>query len=239
VDVALKEFGIPGKRATTSRVSILSGLTRKDVQRLLAPQAKAAAADDDAGEGYNRAARVLTGWARDADFVDAAGQPQVLHATEGAASFAALVKRYSGDMPARAVLDELVRVGAVRRRDDKTLELVTRAYVPQRSAPDKLAILGHDVADLIGTIDHNIEHGAADPRFQRKLMYHRMDTATLPAFRRLSAERAQALLEELDRWLAAHDTVTPDDRPDPPRARVGMGIYYFEEPAGAPADEEH
>jgi Family of unknown function (DUF6502) len=95
------------------------------------------------------------------------------------------------------------------------------------------------VADLISTIDHNIEHGAEDPRFQRKLMYHSMDTATLPAFRRLSAERAQALLEELDRWLAAHDTVTPADVAEPSRARVGLGIYYFEEPAGAPADEEH
>jgi hypothetical protein len=238
VDVAMNEFGIPGKRATTSRVSILSGLTRKDVQRLLAPQPRAAEAED-AGEGYNRAARVLTAWARDVDFVDADGQPRVLEFSEGEASFAALVKRYSGDMPVRAVLDELVRVGAVRRRDDKRLALVQRAYVPQRSAPDKLAILGHDVADLISTIDHNIEHGAADPRFQRKLMYHRMDTATLPAFRRLSAERAQALLEELDRWLAAHDTVTPTDAPEPSRARVGLGIYYFEEPAGAPADEEH
>lgn len=239
VDVAMNEFGIPGKRATTSRVSILSGLTRKDVQRLLAPPAEKSAVTNSPDEGYNRAARVLTGWARDADFVDADGRPRVLQASEGNASFAALVKRYSGDMPARAVLDELVRVGAVRRRDDKTLELLTRAYVPQRSAPDKLAILGSDVADLIGTIDHNIEHGADDPRFQRKLMYHSMDTAALPAFRRLSAERAQALLEEMDRWLAAHDTVTPADTAEPPRARVGLGIYYFEEPAGAPADEEH
>ncbi len=50
VDVALREFTIPGKKPSISRASILSGLTRKEVQRLVAeigagaPQRKAAAA---------------------------------------------------------------------------------------------------------------------------------------------------------------------------------------------------
>jgi hypothetical protein len=51
----------------------------------------------------------------------------------------------------------------------------------------------------------------------------------LPAFRRLSTTKAQALLEQLDRWLAEHDVDAPHENPDLPHARVGMGIYYFEE----------
>ena len=236
VDVAMNDFGIPGKRATMSRVSILSGLTRKDVQRLLTqPEARS---DESTGDGYNRAARVLTGWARDADYTEPNGHPRVLDVSEGDPSFAALVRRYSGDMPVRAVLDELVRVGAVRRRDDKRLELVTRAYVPQHSKVEKLAILGTDVADLIETIDHNIETGSTDPRFQRKVMYHAIPEAAVPAFRQLSAEHAQALLEAMDRWLEEHDTANPADAPDAPRKRVGLGIYYFEEAVGAPAAKE-
>ena len=42
-------------------------------------------------------------------------------------------------MPARAVLDELMRVGAVERLEDARLQLVTHGYVPQHSAIDKLA----------------------------------------------------------------------------------------------------
>src|SRR6185295_11470661 len=102
VDVALKDFAIPGKKQTTSRVAVLSGLTRKEVQRLLSE------GDDDGEEvadRYNRAARVLTGWARDADFLDRKGKPRILD-LEGDEGFAGLVKRYSGDMPPRAVLDE-------------------------------------------------------------------------------------------------------------------------------------
>jgi hypothetical protein len=225
VDVAYKEFSIPGKKPTTSRVAVLSGLTRKEVQHLLTEPIDAEA---DVADRYNRAARVLTGWARDVDFIDAEGQPRLLD-SDGERSFAALVKRHSGDMPARAVLDELVRVGAVRQRDDGRLELLTRAYVPQTSAVDKLGILGSDVADLITTIDHNLQHGAHDPRFQRKVMYDAIPVTALPAFRKLSAHQAQALLEKMDAWLATHDIETSPESPQTACARVGLGIYYFEE----------
>jgi hypothetical protein len=225
VDVALKDFGIPGKKPTTSRVAVLSGLTRKEVQRILGQSEDEA---EEVVDRYNRAARVLTGWVRDTDFLDRKGKPRILD-LEGEQGFAALVKRYSGDMPSRAVLDELVRVGAVELRKDSRLQLVTHAYVPQRSTVDKLGILGRDVADLITTIDHNLEHGATDPRFQRKVMYVSIPVSALPAFRKLSAEHGQALLEKLDRWLAAHDVDETQASSEAPHARVGLGIYYFEE----------
>jgi hypothetical protein len=227
VQVALEDFGIPGKKPTLSRASILTGLTRKDVQRLAADTAPERAASD---EGYNRAARVLSGWARDAEFHDDQGTPRALDPLEGPHSFAVLVRRYSGDMPARAVLDELLRVGAVREREDHKLELVTHAYVPRSSETEKLGILGSDVADLVSTIDHNLQHADADPRFQRKVMYVDYPASQLPAFRKLSTAQAQALLEKLDHWLAEH---SDDDSTDPttqPAMRVGVGIYYFEEP---------
>lgn len=233
VEVAMQDFAIEGKKPTISRASILSGLTRKEVQRLLTQPAPGAG---ETGERYNRAARVLTGWLRDADFLRRDGTPRALP-IEGEAGFAALVRRHSGDMPVRAVLDELVRVGAVQQREDQRVELVSRGYVPLHSAPDKLAILGVDVADLIDTIDHNIQHGAEDPRFQRKVMYHAIPATALPGFRRLSASQAQALLERLDRWLQEHDTDLPTDGSGAPRVRVGMGIYYFEEPAAPAAPE--
>ena len=226
VEVAMKDFNIEGKAPSMSRAAILSGLTRKEVARLLAEPAPGEA---EPSERYNRAARVLTGWQRDGDFLDNDGSPRSLR-DEGPRSFAELVRRYSGDMPARAVLDELLRVGSVRRLEDGRIQPVARAYVPTTSVADKLAILGTDVADLIATIEHNIERGGAEPRFQRKVMYHRIAVSHLPALRRLSAAQSQALLERLDRWLQEHDTGVPDDGPEPRAARVGVGIYYFEEP---------
>jgi hypothetical protein len=229
VDVAASEFGIPGKKTSVSRVALLSGLTRKEVQRLL----DAPVADDaEAGERYNRAARVVAGWVRDPEFSDVEGNPRVLTLQEGdqgRASFAALARRFSGDIPFRAVLDELLRVGVVEKLDDDGIRLKTRAYVPESGDADKLNILGTDVSDLVATIDHNLQHGAADPFFQRKVMYDNVPVEALQEFRRLSGSQAQSLLERLDKWLSQHDRDTHPETRGTGQIRTGIGIYYFEE----------
>ncbi len=237
VEVALREFGIPGKKPSISRTSILSGLTRKDVQRLVNEPPDAA--EDAGGERHNRAARVLGAWGRDPDFLDAAGQPRVLPLQDGEPSFATLVRRHSGDMPVRAVLDELLRVGAVQRQDDGRLALVARVFLPRRSELDKIDLLGTDVGDLVTTIDHNIQHGDTDPRFQRKVMYRNVPVAALPEFRQMSGQEAMAVLVKLDRWLAPRaDEGERRAATGEPVVRVGLGIYYFEERADAPPASE-
>jgi Family of unknown function (DUF6502) len=238
VEVAIREFGIPGKKPSISRVSILSGLTRKDVQRLLSED-EAGTRADSATERENRAARVLSAWTRDADYLDAAGEPRVLDLQDGPMSFAELVRRHSGDMPVRAVLDELVRVGAVRRREDGRVELVARVFLPRRSAVDKLELLGAEVSDLVTTIDHNIQHGDTDPRFQRKVMYMNIPAHVAPEFRKLSATLAMGALEKLDRFLAARGEEF-SSLPELPgsRVRLGLGIYYFEESLDSTPDKE-
>lgn len=225
VDVAMKDFALDDKKPSQSRASILTGLTRKEVQRLVAAPYEPGG---DQVDRNNRAAKVLTGWIRDADFATRDGQPQPL-AMDGELGFAMLVKRYSGDMPARAVLDELLRTGSVRWRDDGLLEPVARAYVPQPGSQEILGILGSDVADLVATIGHNLEAPPHERRFQRKVMYHAIPISVLADFRAQSSVQAQSLLERLDRWLAAHDDDAPVQGPDVPRARVGVGIHYFEE----------
>lgn len=223
----MHEFSIPGKKQTISRVSILSGLSRKEVQRLLDEESQSP--KTDAGERYNRAARVIAGWVRDKEFTSMSGDPLELSVTGDGISFSLLVKRYSGDVPARAVLDELLRVGAVERLEDDRIRLVSRAYIPRTSDLDKLDILGTDVADLITTIDHNMRSGAADPRFQRKVMYDNLPEESIPQFRALSVERAQALLEKMDEWLSQHDRDVNSSVKGTGRVRAGIGIYYFEE----------
>jgi hypothetical protein len=230
VEVAADEFGIPGKKTSVSRVALLSGLTRKDVQRLL----DAPAEDDaDAGERYNRAARVVAGWVRDPEFSDADGNPRILSLLEGTGrvppSFAALVRRFSGDIPFRAILDELLRVGVVEKVGDDGIRLKTRAYVPESGDTEKLNILGTDVSDLVSTIDHNLQHGSSDPFFQRKVMYDNVPVEAIQEFRRMSGAQAQALLERLDKWLSQHDRDTHPGNGGTGRVRTGIGIYYFEE----------
>jgi hypothetical protein len=227
VDVATREFAIGGRKQSTSRVAVVTGLTRKEVHRLRQPSMPG---DREIAERYNRAARVIAGWRREREFLDDAGRPAALPVGGESGSFTSLVRRFSGDMPVRAVLDELRRVGAITELDDGRIELVTRAYVPKTSETDKLHILGTDAAHLIATIDHNLRSDSPEPLFQRKVAYDNVPDHVLPDFRRLSAEKAQLLLEELDRWLAQHDRDTEPSIEGTGRNWAGMGIYYFEAP---------
>lgn len=232
VEVAASEFRIPGKKQSVSRVALLSGLTRKEVQRLLDAEDPSEGASE-AGERYNRAARVVAGWVRDGDFSDAGGNPKVLSLqsanSNGGSSFAELARRFSGDIPFRAVLDELTRVGVVEKLEDGSIRLKARAYIPESGDADKLNILGTDVADLVTTIDHNLQHDGTEPFFQRKVMYDNVPLEALQEFRRLGSSQAQALLEKLDKWLSQHDRDANPKTAGTGQMRTGFGIYYFEE----------
>lgn len=232
VDVADKEFQIEGRKQSISRISVLTGLSRKEIMRVkqfLKPD------DRDSSERYNRAARVISAWRRESAFLDKRENPLPLPMDGPGASFSALVKRFSGDVPPRAILDELQRVGAVERMADGCIRLLARAYIPETDDTDKLNILGTDVGHLISTIAHNLAPDRAGPYFQRKVAYDSLPDDALPEFRELSARRAQSLLEDLDRWLARHDRDVNPKVKGSGRNRAGLGIYYFEEPI---SDEE-
>ncbi|HKJ09381.1 MAG TPA: DUF6502 family protein [Gammaproteobacteria bacterium] len=222
VDVAFEEFAMPGKKQTLSRVSVLTGLTRKETKRL-----HELGGPDELGahQRYNRAVRVISGWVNDPRYQDSRGKPATLPVEGAAGSFAELVRRYSGDMPTQAMLEVLLSAGSVAREADH-VELIRRAYVPGHDPADKIHILGTDVAELADTIDHNLTAGPAALRLQRKVSNDRVDPQAVVPFRALATERAQSLLEELDRWLTEHETHDNDTT----RGRyVSLGIYYYEQ----------
>ena len=233
VDVASREFAIPGRKQTVSRVSVLTGLNRKEVSRL---QATEQPDDTVAEQRHNRATRVINGWLRDPRFRDDGGHPLPLpfEAEAGGPSITELVRAHSGDMPPRAVLDELERTGAVHAGDDGLHHLAAEGYVPGGEV-EKLHILGSDVAELVATIDYNLHAEGGEPRFQRKVAYNNLPADALPALRRLTAERSSELLLELNDRFAARDRDTSQDGAEEgDRHRAGLAIYYFEDPDDAP-----
>jgi len=229
VDVANAEFAIHGKKQTVSRIAILSGLTRKEVQRLLKLSATSKSIKSVSAEEYHRGSRVITGWLRDPKYGDGKGHPRPLAMEGTGASFSALVNSYSGDIPVRAVLDELLRVGAVKQLKDGRICLVSRGYIPQKGSVEKLQVLGADTADLISTIDHNIYLKPTKPRFQRKVMYDNVPREAAKEFRTVVAAEGQEFLEKLDRWLAHHDRDVNPVSKGTGRVRVGLGVFQFEE----------
>ena len=239
VDVATDEFSVAGRKPSISRTALLTGLTRKEVSRLSQLDVGRLQATS---ARYNRAARVISGWVRDPDFANAAGEPTTLQLDSGKKSFTELVRRYGADVPVRAMLDELLRVGTIQQQNDGTVTLLTNAYVPTSDEGEKLTILGNDVAELIATIDHNITTPKG-PFFQRKVSYDRLPAHFVDQLRTKAAEQAQLLLEQFDREMSAHDldSASPDtaDTDSSEQRLVSIGIYYYESsfPREAPVED--
>ncbi len=177
---------------------------------------------------HNRAARVVSGWLQDADFLDAEQRPLALEYGDADRGFNRLVKRYSGDVPARAVLDELVRVGTVSKQPDDTYLLKRIGYVPHDSQEDMLLLFGDSAADLLETLDHNLTNTDAPARLQLSVVYDNLSQESLEAFRNLSQTKAAELLKELDRHLASQDRDIHPDLRGTGRFRVGLGVYQIE-----------
>lgn len=226
IDIAAKEFGIAGRKQSTSRVSVITGLSRREVMRVRKlPRPDITAST----EKHNRAARVIAAWRRERDFHDSRGRPARLPMEAKGASFSELVKRFSGNVPPRAILDELIHVGAAERRKDGEIALLTRAYIPGNIEAHKFNILGTDVRHLIATIDHNLNPETTEPRFQRKVSFDNLPDDVLPEFRKFYNKKSQILLESADQWLARRDRDINSAVKGVGRNRAGFGIFFFEE----------
>lgn len=231
VDVALSDFSPEGKKPTDSRAAVLTGLSRKEVkkQREYLESTETTRVQAPAG----RSSRVVSGWVRDDTFHDAQGQPMVLP-FEGDISFSRLVKKYSGDMTPKAVLEELLRVGVVAWLDTEhsAIKLIKQAFVPAGDDQELLAIASEDASDLLRTLDFNLSAPAQGyrPLFQRTLSYTRIPASALPEWRVQSGKQSQALLEELDRYLAPQDADVSGTNLQGPTVRTGISIFYFEDP---------
>ena len=226
VDVALSEFGVEGKKKVSdSRVSTITGLTRKDVRRVKLLDIRS---DSRLEEHYNRAARVIFGWIHDATYRAEKGKPLRLPFEGVSPSFSELVKQYSGDVPPRAILDELEQVGVVSMLTDNSVELLKLGYIPSASEAQKLKLLGRDVAGLIDTIDHNI-YSDNTAFFQRKVCYNDLPENARIEVRELLEEKGQALLIRFDELMSKHDAGSNPKNKNLNNKAAGIGIYYFED----------
>ena len=230
VDVAEEEFGIDGKRQTTARIAVLTGLNRKEVARL-----RGAPPPSKADEAWrNRAANVLAAWLVDETFHDRKGDPLDLPLAGESPSFTDLVRKHSGDMYPRSIADELLRLGAIEQVDDK-LRMTTRGYVPGADPERIIDILGIDTSEFIETVDQNLQADAdADRMLQLKVLCDNLPAEHFDEFNRYSTRLSRPVLEELARWLSARDKGT-DWSGDDERLQVGLGIYQIKRPAHRPA----
>lgn len=234
LDVAERDFALPFKPQTDSRLALVTGINRKEVSQLRRRSARMSPAVEVEDTLITH---VIGRWMAGPPYATAAGVPHRLpYETEElrAASFARLVRELGTDIPVRSVLDELLRVGVAELLPDGTVVLRREAHIPTEDLEGKLTLLGSDPAELFSTIVHNIEHPEA-PRLQRKVVYDNIGAEALAELRTAAREAGEQFIRRANALLARYDRDRNPKAPDGKRVRVALGTYYYEEEAAEPA----
>jgi hypothetical protein len=224
IEVIEKELTESTQKATTSQIAISSGLTRKEVSSLR----KELAPHQEKNIDKNRATRVISAWISDSLFCHQNNKANVLNIQGENGSFEQLVNMYSGDMPYKAMMKELLRIGAIETREGNKVALIRAAYIPSDNENEMYDLLGEDVSLLISTIKHNITNKEEKPRYQRKVCYDQIPVENIDEFKEMVAIENQTLLVKLNEWLAQHDMDKQVTKENKESVKVGVGVYYFE-----------
>lgn len=180
-----------GGKATDSRLSVMTGLQRREVTRLHGFEPR--------DERPNHLARLVAQWRTDAAYVDKAALPR----SGPAPSFEALAWAVRRDVHPRTMLDALVASGTVGLgAEGQEVRLLRTSYQPLAGSEDQLAYLTRNLGDHLDVATDNVL-GRTPPGFERAVHYSELspeDVRTLADFHR---EGQMALFEELSRRAAA------------------------------------
>jgi hypothetical protein len=225
VEVAGRDFDLPDRKTSLSRIAILTGLTRKEVAKQDEILRSGALNFDS---NLNRVIRVLEGWHSDPTFTGPYGMPMELpFESPTSASFASLVRRHSGDMAPRAMLDELIRVGAVEQTASGAFKVLVRVYIPRDFHPDALHRFGEVIGDFVNTYEYNMDKQPGKGRFERIVFADDgLREDLLPAFDALLRSKGYKFLLELNNWISAQENVSLS-RKGNRRIKTGVGVYHF------------
>jgi hypothetical protein len=223
VKAAISDVLPLGSRVNVSRLSVTTGLTRKEVAQIVnavdgvSPQLKTTK--------EQRAMRVLRGWCADPRFQLRNGQPAELPLRGGKRAFAQLVKLYGGDVTPLAVLRELERMNAVA----STKEGLVRLRSSARRSPLQITQQMLEVATLLRDFTRAIAPTRSNDCPPAFFGYRECDSVSADdgsLFNRTFSRRATALLDGFDQWEVSRRNGSPTGRNT---GRVGIGVYLINE----------
>ncbi len=228
VDEAVGAYGLADKGSSDTRIALLTGVHRKDVKRLR----EAPASAPPASPMVSVAASVVARWISEPRFLNADKTARALARTPGRGNagepdFTTLVAEVSRDVGARAVLDELARLGVVVLREDGYVALKSTAFVPQEGLSESFHFLAASVSDHLGAAVHNLAPDRSGPPMLDQSAFSQD----------LSAEQADQLQQQARRLWAGIlqpflQTATVAEQrsegTDGPKHRIRFGVYFHD-----------
>lgn len=226
LEEAQAELARSGMAATDSALTLLSGVHRRDVRRLTReqPTAGSGAAADALPTTWGPVAELVGRWLTDPDWLDAAGQPRALPRS-GAASFDTLAQAVSHDVRPRAMLDELLRLGAAES-DGAFVRLTSPGFAPRQGFRELSALFAANLHDHLAAAVANLDDEANF--LEQALFVDELTESSVLALQQAAREAWQQALRST--MQVARERFDQDAAQAPPserRHRLRFGVYLF------------
>ncbi len=253
VEEACRKQGESARTLTDSKVTLMSGVHRKEVRRIREELAQTDAHDLLLRHGANSAAQLIALWMTHPNYQNEHGEPVALPMrAPNAPSIEALARLVKADMRPRTIVDDLVRAGVAEERADM-IHLLRCSYISD-IPEDQLVFMGNNVGDHLTAAVHNLE-GGTPAYLEQALYFDELSPDALdklrPELRRLGEKLLRDAYQRVAKLTPQSDESADNPVPSGSR-RMRLGVYYFEDntpqspqqsrtscPINTPQDEPH
>jgi hypothetical protein len=222
-----------GASPSDVRVSLVTGVHRNFVRRILAEPPRIAAAR---AQRKHRTSRLLEAWHTDPAYLDSSGKPRDLSRREPEPSFSTLASTYVPGAAPGVVLHELHRAGVVQLLPEERVRVRSRTFRVHGVNASGMSELGSRGRELLETLIHNLRE--PDARFLCDSMRSiEVDALRVPVIRDLIARRAGNFLAAIEQELAIEASLS-HRRTSRKRVRIGLTAFESEHwPAGSTRED--
>ncbi len=223
VEVATEEFRLQGKPQTDSRISLLSGVHRKDV-KTLRPERML---EQTLPPTVSLSSKLVKLWTSDPQHLDDTGRHRPLPrlmSEGGGASFEGLVASVSKDIRSRVILDEWLRTGIAKIDAEGLVCLITEASAKESGFDEKAYHIGLNLHDHLCAAAHNLQ-GQQPPLPETSIQANKLTAESVAELEALSKRLGTQLLDTL-RQRAAELEARDANQPDA-QQRMNCGMYFY------------
>ena len=225
LEVARYEALSDPKTRTDSRISLLTGIHRKEIRRQREPETPQA---EPAVVTW--ATEIIGRWLGSSSYTDLEHRPLPLARSGAAPSFESLVASVTRDVRPRAVLDDWLERGLVTLDPEGRVRLSTEAFIPRQGGEAQLFYFARNLHDHIAAAAANIAAAQAPPFLDRSVHYDGLSADSASRLEAAAREAAQQLLLEINRLaLELADGEQAQAGPAAPTRRVNLGLYLYAE----------
>lgn len=204
----------------TSRISTMTGLTRREVARIQSTQVHSSTA------ARSVATDVLTYWTSQHEYVNKKGVPIAIPRNGEAPSFESLANMVTKDVHPKSILAEMQRLGLVSLNPKNDIVSVVDAiYVPRTDWPQMVSFIGFNVGDhLQASVDNVL--GDGHQHFEQSIVADELSQESLEAAKPMILAQWRELMTQLGPQLQAlMDQDKSQKRDQSQQVRIGLYSY--------------